>query len=206
MIEALLMCGDQQGPLSAWSFVGAMTILSSGTGPVTPKFPAGVQPGDLVVGIMSPLKESGPVIMTSTDWLKWGTRAHDYACAARYVQGLSLPRWEKSESNSVFAAVLAFRAAGWSTVQIESQTAPAAPVSVISRARNELLISIGITPGTTKAWVGYMPGQLVTPRVERVLAPAMQVYSANIESPRNISGVYVDAASGAERNLIISAF
>jgi hypothetical protein len=32
----------------------------------------------------------------------------------------------------------------------------------------------------------------------------MQVYSANIDYPHEVSDIYVDALSGAERNLILS--
>lgn len=206
MIEALLMGGGLLGPASAWAFIGAVNLLSGGPNPVQPKFPSGIQTGDLVVGIMSPMDESVAVSMTSSGWQNWGTRSQDYACAARYAPGLAAPKWTKSSSNMVFVSVLVFRAPGWSSVRLESQAAPASPKTVDVQASNELLLSIGMTPGTTKAWAGHMPGELAVSRVQRENAPAMQVFSANVDRPRQVSGIYVDATSGAERNLLISAF
>lgn len=200
------MGGGLRGPGSAWKFVGAVNLLSGGTGTVQPTFPSGIQPGDLVVGLMSPLNETVAVTMTTPGWERWGSQSHDYACAARYVPGLLPPKWEKVRANSLYVSVLVFRAPGWSTVQLEAQTVPASPVSVDVQASNQLLLSIGLTPGTTRSWVGHMPGEVATARVQRANSPAMQVYSATIGSPRKVTGIYVDASSGTERNLLISAF
>ena len=200
------MGGGLLGPASAWQFIGVTNLLSSGATPTEPMFPNGIQAGDLVVGVMSPFNEAIKSTMTSIGWQLWDNGTQDYVCAARYTPGLPPPKWEKAGLNPLFVSVLVFRAPGWSSVQLASQVSPAAPVDVTTRARNELLLSIGITPRTTKGWAGYMPGALAIARIERPIAPAMQVYSANIETPRLMSGIYVDASSGAERNLILSAF
>ena len=206
MMEALLMGGGLLGPASAWTFVGVVNLISGGTGPAQPKFHGAIQPGDLVIGLMSPLYETEAVTMTTAGWETWGTRSHDYACAARYTPDLLPPKWEKVRANSLYVSLLVFRAPGWSTVRLEAQNAPAIPVNVDVQANNQLLLSIGITPGTTRSWVGHMPGEVATARVQRANAPALQVYSATVASPRQVSGIYVDAASGSERNLLISAF
>ncbi len=198
--------GGDMGPPEPWSFVGVTNLLATGAVQAEPRFPASIQPGDLVVGVMSPYDESVPTAMTTLGWMHFANRSQDYICAARYVPDLALPKWERAGGSALFISLLVFRARSWSVVRLESHISPAAPVDVPCVTRNELLLSIGITPRTTRSWVGHMPDEAPVARVERALAPAMQIYSANIDNPRLVSGVYVDAASGAERNLILSAF
>lgn len=204
MMEAALMGGILPGPWSSWEFIGAANLLASGTAPVEVNFPSGIQAGDLVVAVMSPLGESIKTVMTATGWQHWALGVQDYVCTARYAPGLSPPKWTREKSNSLFLSVLVFRASGWSSVKLESHASPAAPIDVTSHLQNELLLCIGITPRTTSGWAVHMTGASPTARVERALAPAMQVYSANIDYPHEVSDIYVDALSGAERNLILS--
>jgi hypothetical protein len=206
MMEAAFMGGGLLGPRSAWLFIGVTNLLSDGSAPAAPQFPSGVQPGDLVVGVMSPRNETIHTAMTSEGWQRWDNGTQDYVCAAKYAPGLAPPRWEKAATNPLYVSVLVFRAPSWSSIKLEAQISPAAPVDITTRAQNELVLSVGITPQTTKGWTGYMPGAVATARVERTLSPAVQVYSANIEYPKQLLGVYVDTLSGAERNLILTAF
>ena len=204
MMEAALMGGVLPGPWSSWEFIGAANLLASGSAPVEVKFPSGIQTGDLVVAVMSPLGELIKTAMTAAGWQHWALGVQDYVCTARYAPGLSPPKWTREKSNSLFLSVLVFRAPGWSSVKLESHASPATPIDVTSHLQNELLLCIGITPRTTSGWVGHMTGATPAARVERSLAPAMQVYSANIDYPHEVSDIYVDALSGAERNLILS--
>lgn len=199
------MGGILPGPWSSWEFVGATNLLAGGSAPAEVAFPSGIQAGDLVVAVMSPLGESIKTVMAASGWQHWAQGTQDYVCTARYAPGLSPPKWTRERSNSLFVSVLAFRASGWSSVKLESHTAPGAPIDVTSRLQNELLLCIGITPRTTSGWAVHMTGAIPTSRVERSLAPAMQVYSANIDYPHEVSDIYVDALSGAERNLILTA-
>lgn len=204
MIEAALMGGSLPGPWSAWEFVGSTSLLASGAATVEAKFPAGVQPGDLVVAIMSPLNETIPTKMLAPGWQHWARAAQDYACTARYVDDLAPPAYARSGSNSIFVSVLVFRAQGWSTVKLEAHVSPASPINVITQLQNVLLLAIGLTPKTTRGWSVSMVGADPVARGERTLAPAMQAYSANIDFPHQVEGVAVDALSGAERNLILT--
>lgn len=102
------------------------------------------------------------------------------------------------------ATQVAARAPGWSSVKLESHAYPATPIDVTSHLQNELLLCIGITPRTTSGRGGHMTGSTPATRVERSLAPAMQVYSANIDYPHEVPDIYVDALSGAEQNLTLS--
>ncbi|QDC05022.1 hypothetical protein AB1H94_13430 [Pseudomonas fulva] len=204
MIEAALMGGALPGPWSAWEFIGSTSLLASGSATVEAKFPVGVEPGDLVVTIMSPLNESIPTTMAAAGWQRWSTASQDYVCTARFAVGLSPPSYSRAGSNSIFVSVLVFRAQGWSTVKLEAHLAPAAPVDVTTQLQNVLLLAIGVTPKTTRGWEVTMNGAEPVARVERNLAPAVQVYSANIEFPHQITGILVDALSGLERNLILT--
>jgi hypothetical protein len=204
MIEAALMGGSLPGPWSAWVFVGSTSLLASGAAKVEAKFPNGVQPGDLVVTIMSPLNETIRTTMSAAGWQHWAQATQDYVCTARYVDGLAPPAYTRAGSNSIFISVLVFRAQGWSTVKLEAHVSPASPMNVITQLQNVLLLAIGLTPKTTRGWSVSMSGTDPTARVERNLAPAMQVYSANIDFPHQIDGIAVDALSGDERNLILT--
>ncbi|WP_426808036.1 hypothetical protein ABOC32_16810 [Pseudomonas sp. WOUb67] len=204
MIEAALMGGALPGPWSVWRFIGSTGLLSSGLGAVEAKFPAGIQEDDLVVAIMSPLNETVATSMRAEGWSHWAGGNQDYVCTARYVPGLALPRYTRASSNSIFVAVLVFRAPGWTSVKLEAHNSPAAAIEVTTKLQNELLLCVGVTPKTTRGWAGNMVGADPTARVERVLAPAMQVYSANVDFPRKVTGISVDALSGAERNLILT--
>lgn len=204
MIEAALMGGSLPGPWSAWEFVGSTSLLASGPAMVEAKFPAGIQPGDLVVTIMSPLNETIRTTLTAAGWQHWAQGNQDYVCTARYVDGLAPPAYARSGSNSIFVSVLVFRAQGWSTVKLEAHVSPASPINVTTQLQNVLLLAIGLTPKTTRGWAVSMAGADPTARVERVNAPALQVYSANVGFPLQVTGVAVDALSGAERNLILT--
>lgn len=204
MIEAALMGGGLPGPWSPWMFVGSTDILASGAGSVEGKFPSGVQDGDLVVAVMSPLNETIRTTMASSGWQHWALGNQDYVCTARYAAGLALPVYARAASNSIFVSVLVFRAQGWANVKLEAHVSPAAPTSVTTGLQNVLLIAVGLTPKTTRGWAVTMVGAEPVARVERINAPAMQVYSSNIDFPRKVSGVMVDALSGQERNLILT--
>lgn len=204
MIEAALMGGSLPGPWSAWEFVGSTTLLASGATTVETKFPVGIQPGDLVVAIMSPLNELTRTTMSAPGWQHWAQGNQDYVCTARYLDGLAPPAYARSGSNSIFVTVLVFRAQGWSTVKLEAHVSPAMPINVTTQLQNILLLAVGVTPKTTRDWSVSMSGAEPTARVERTLSPALQVYSANVGFPHLVSGIAVDALSGAERNLILS--
>ena len=199
------MGGVLPGPWSNWAFIGTTNLLASGSAVVEGKFPAGIQAGDLVVAVMSPLGETIKTTMTTAGWQHWAQGNQDYVCTAKYAPGLAAPKWARERSNSLFVSVLVFRAPGWSSLKLESHTSPAVAVDVTSKLQNELLLCIGITPKTTSGWAVHMTGASPIARVERALAPAMQIYSANIDYPHKVSGISVDALSGLERNLILSA-
>ncbi len=200
------MGGSLPGPWSAWEFVGSTSLLASGATTVVAKFPAGVQPGDLVVTIMSPLNESIKTTMAASGWQHWAQGAQDYVCTARFAEGLAAPSYARAASNSIFVSVLVFRAQGWSTVKLEAHLSPAAPVTVTTQLQNVLLLAVGVTPKTTRGWVISMTGPEPVARVARTLAPAVQAYSANIGFPQRIEGIAVDALSGDERNLIFTIY
>lgn len=204
MIEAALMGGALPGPWSAWELVGSMNLLATGSAVVEGKFPAGVQAGDLVVAIMSPRDEDIKTTMSASGWQHWAHGDQDYVCTARYAQGLAAPRWTRGGVNSLYVAVLVFRAQGWSSVKLEAHTSPAVPIDVTTRLQNELLLCIGLTPKTTRGWAVTMTGAEPAARAERSLAPALQVYSATVDFPHEVTGICVDALSGAERNLILT--
>lgn len=204
MIEAALMGGALPGPWSAWDFVGSTSLLASGATTAEAKFPAGIQTGDLVVTIMSPLNETIRTTMSAAGWQHWAQGNQDYVCTARYESGLAAPAYSRASSNSIFVAVLAFRAQGWSSVKLEAHVSPAASVTVTTQLQNVLLLAVGVTPKTTRGWAVSMTGAEPTARVERINAPALQAYSANIGFPHQVTGVSVDALSGAERNLILT--
>lgn len=204
MIEAALMGGTLPGPWSSWTFVGSTSLLASGATSVEAKLPVGVLPGDLVVAVMSPLNEAVQTTMTAGGWQHLAQGSQDYVCTARYATGLASPVYARAASNSICVAVLVFRAQGWSTVSLKAHIAPAAPVAVGTKLQNELLLAIGITPKTTRGWSLTAQGVSATARVERINAPALQVYSANVDFPQEVSGVAVDALSGQERNLILT--
>ncbi|MBK5008380.1 hypothetical protein IAE33_000240 [Pseudomonas sp. S60] len=198
------MGGALPGPWSSWEFVGGTELLSTGVASVEASFPAGVQPGDLIVAVMSPRNEGVGTNMASAGWQHWAPGGQDYLCTARYVPGLMAPRWVKDASNALFVSVLAFRAPGWSSITLEAHVAPAVPVSITTRLQNELLLCIGLTPNTTRSWGVTMTGAQPAMRLDRTLSPALHISSVSVEFPQVISGVAVDALSGAERNLILS--
>lgn len=206
MIEAALMGGALPGPWSAWEFVGSTSLLASGATTVVAKFPAGVQPGDLVVTIMSPLNESIKTTMTASGWQHWAQGVQDYVCTTRFAEGLAAPSYAREASNSIFVSVLVFRAQGWSTVKLEAHLSPAAPVTVTTQLQNVLLLAVGVTPKTTRGWAISMTGPEPEARLQRTLAPAVQAYSANIGFPQKVTGISVDALSGDERNLIFTVY
>lgn len=204
MIEAALMGGALPGPWSSWEFVGSASLLASGMAPVATPMPEGVEVGDLIVALMSPLNEAVGTTMSAAGWQHLSSGGQDYVCAARYTSGLAPPTYMRSASNSIFTTVLAFRAQGWSTIKLEAHVSPAAPLNVTTSLQNELLLCIGVTPKTTRGWDVHMTGAEPVERVRRSNAPAMQVYSANVNFPHQVSGISVDALSGAERNLILT--
>lgn len=204
MIEAALMGGALPGPWSPWEFIGSTSLLASGATTAEAKIPSGAEPGDLVITIMSPLNETIPTTMTALGWQHWAQGNQDYVCTARYVAGLASPTYSRAASNSIFVSVLVFRAQGWSTVKLEAHVSPAEPVSVTTKLQNELLLAVGVTPKTTRGWSVTMVGSDPAARIERVNAPAMQIYSANVDYPHQITAISVDALSGAERNLILT--
>jgi hypothetical protein len=204
MIEAALMGGSLPGPWSSWEFVGSTELLATGVTPVEALFPSGVQTGDLAVAIMSPRNEGVGTKMAAPGWQHWTPGEQDYLCTAKYAPGLQAPKWLREATNAVFVCVLAFRAQGWSSISLEAHMAPATPVSLTTRLQNELLLCIGLTPNTTRGWTVNMTGAEPAVRLDRMLSPALHISSANVEFPRLVSGVAVDALSGAERNLILS--
>lgn len=199
-----MMSGLLPGPWSSWEFVGSASQVASGSSAVEATFPVGVQPGDLVVALMSPRSETVKTEMAVAGWQRWTQGNQDYVCTARYSPSLPPPTYTRVGPSPIFVAVLAFRAQGWSSVRLESHVSPAAPVSVTTRMQNELLLAIGVTPQTTRSWEVSMSGAAPVARVERINAPAMQVYSASIDFPHQVTGVLVDASSGAERNLVLT--
>lgn len=205
MIEAALMGGALPGPWAAWEYVGSTSLLASGSTKVEAKFPAGIRSGDLVVTIMSPLNETIRTTMSAAGWQHWAQGNQDYVCTAQYAPDLSPPAYSRAASNSISVSVLVFRAPGWSSVKLEAHVSPAAPITVATKLQNVLLLAIGVTPKTTRGWSVSMSGASPSARVERVSAPAMQVYSVNIDLPRQVTGISVDALSGLERNLILTA-
>ncbi|OUM34743.1 hypothetical protein B8W72_09780 [Pseudomonas putida] len=204
MIEAALMGGALPGPWSSWEFVGSASLLASGIVPVAAPMPEGVEAGDLIVALMSPLNEAVGTTMPVAGWQHLSSGGQDYVCAARYTSALAAPRYVRSASNSIFITVLAFRAQGWSTIKLEAHVSPAVPLNVTTSLQNELLLCIGVTPKTTRGWEVHMSGAEPVDRVQRNNAPAMQVYSANVDFPHQVSGISVDALSGSERNLILT--
>lgn len=204
MIEAALMTGTLPGPWSAWEFIGSTSLLASGAAAVEASFPAGIEPGDLVVTIMSPLSETIRTTMTAQGWQHWAQGNQDYVCTARYAVGLPMPKYSRVGSNSIFVSVLVFRAQGWSTVKLEAHASPAAPIALTTSLQNVLLLAIGVTPKTTRGWAVAMVGADPAARIERANAPAMQIYSANVDFPHQVTGISVDALSGDERNLILT--
>lgn len=204
MIEAALMGGALPGPWFDWEFVGSTELLTNGLAPAEASFPTGIQPGDLVVALMSPRNESIGAKMTTPGWEHWTPGGLDYACTARYTQDLQPPRWVRDAGNALFVCILAYRAAGWTSISLKSHSSPANPVSIATRLQNELLLCIGLTPATTRGWAVTMSGAEPSVQVDRPLSPAMHVSSASVDFPRMVSGIAVDAVSGAERNLIFS--
>lgn len=204
MIEAALMTGTLTGPWSAWEFIGSTSLLASGATAVEASFPSGIEPGDLVVTIMSPLSETIRTTMTAQGWQHWGQGNQDYVCTARHAVGLAMPKYSRAGSNSIFVSVLVFRAQGWSTVKLEAHVAPATPTAITTNLQNVLLLAVGVTPKTTRGWSVSMVGADPAARIERANAPAMQIYSANVDFPHQVTGISVDALSGDERNLILT--
>lgn len=204
MIEAMMMGGLLPGPWSNWEFIGSANQLAGGSAPVEASFPAGVRVDDFVVALMSPLSEGVQTNMGEAGWQRWTPGGQDYVCTARYAPGLPPPTYTRSRTSPIFVSVLVFRAAGWSQVRLVSHVSPAAPINVTTKMQNELLLAIGVTPKTTRSWEVSMYGAEPIARVERINAPALQVYSASIDYPRQIAGISVDASSGAERNLILT--
>lgn len=204
MIEAALMTGTLPGPWSAWEFIGSIGLLASGSAVVEAAFPIGIEPGDLVVTIMSPLSETVRTTMTAPGWQHWAQGNQDYVCTARYAAGLTRPVYSRAASNSIFVSVLVFRAQGWSTVKLEAHVSPAKPTTITTTLQNVLMLAIGVTPKTTRGWAVSMVGAEPVARVERANAPALQAYSANIDFPHQVTGTSVDALSGDERNLILT--
>ena len=204
MIEAAFMTGLLPGPWAAWEFVGAASLRDGGTTTVDALFPAGIQPGDLVVATMSPSSEAGRTVMTADGWQHLTPGPQDYLCTARYAAGLEAPVYVREGRNSIFVSVLVFRAKGWTTVKLEAHVSPATPLTVSTRRQNVLLLAIGITPRSTQSWTGSMTGAKPTARVERESTPAMQVYSANVDLPHQVTEIMVDAPQGSERNMVLS--
>lgn len=198
------MGGALPGPWSPWEFIGSTSLLASGAATVEVKFPAGVQSGDLVVTILSPLNEAISTRMVAPGWQHWAQGAQDYVCTARYAAGMASPAYARAGPNSIFVCVLVFRAQGWSDVRLEAHISPAAALSLTTKMQNELLLVVGLTPKTTRGWAVSMSGADPIARIERSNAPAIQVYSASVEFPRQVTDIAVDALSGAERNLILA--
>lgn len=213
MIEAALLMGGQQGPLSAWQFVGQNAVVSNGLS-VEVAFPAGIQPGDLVVAVMSNRNDGGAMVtnlpMNVDGWFTWGDRTattkFDVVCAACYRDDLLPPKWQQDASRYLHINVLVYRAPGWSSVKLESQKAPYALVDVATNVNNTLILSIGVTPGTTSRWVSTLSGVAQTKRYDSPYSPAMFVGDANVANPATVTGIGVDASPGAERHLILTAF
>ena len=212
MIEAMLL-GGTLGPAEPWQYIG-YTLAGSGSDMILEGgLPNGVQPGDLLVGMVSGRNYGGVVgqlQMTAEGWLYWsngsGDSRTDWVCAARYTEGLALPRWEQPYSRYVRICVMAFRAPGWSSISLEHQNAPMQYASVTTRARNTLLINIGVTPETTRNWYANIGSELEYQRVDIEGGPGLYVSEANVAEPKTVDDIYVNASSGAERNLILSAY
>ncbi|MBK5004152.1 hypothetical protein [Pseudomonas sp. S32] len=205
MIEAALMGGSLPGPWSSWEFIGSTELLASGSAPVEGTFPPGVEPGDLIIAVMSPRNEGVGTAMATSGWQHWAAGTQDYLCTARYSSGLLAPKWSRGGNNPLFVCVLAFRAPGWTSVSLKAHTSPAVPTNITTRLQNELLLCIGLTPRATRDWAVSMSGAVPAVRQNRLLSPALHVSSANVDFPRSITGISVDALSGDERNLILSA-
>lgn len=206
MIEAVMMMGGQNGPLAAWQYVGVSTSLTSGATDATVSFPSGVQPGDLVVAVMSYGTEGYTIKMAEPGWLKFGHGTADFVCAAAYRDGMAPPRWTRSGSVRVRLALFAFRANGWSSIRLEHQKSPAVASAVKTVVPNTMILTIGVTPGTTGSWGGYMTGASLTSRYRSDSSPAMVLYSSNVPEPKEVTNIRANASSGAERNLILTAF
>lgn len=206
MIEAAMMMGGQSGPMAAWQYVGVATSLTSGSADATVSFPAGVQPGDLVVAVMAYGTEGQVIKMAEPGWLKWGNSSNDFVCAAAYREGMAPPRWTRSGSVRVRLALYAFRANGWSSIRLEHQNGPAVASAVKTIVPNTLILNLGVTPGTTGSWSGYMTGATQTSRYRSDSSPAMVLYSANVPEPKEVTNIRVNASSGYERNFILTAF
>lgn len=212
MIETVLLMGGQQGPLSAWQFVGQNAVVSNALS-VEAAFPAGIQPGDLVVAVMSNRNDPGAMVtnlpMNVEGWFTWGDRTattkFDVVCAACYRDGLLAPTWQQDASRYLHINVLVYRAPGWSSVKLESQKAPYALVDVTTSVKNTLILSIGVTPGTVGIWGSALSGAQ-TKRYDSPYSPAMFVGDANVASLATVTGIGVDASPGAERHLILTAF
>lgn len=205
MIEAALMAGLLPGPWSNWEVVGSTNLLATGSAIAQAEFPKGTQTGDLVVAIQSSMNESVKTTMVSEGWQHWASSMQDYVCTARFAAGLAPPVYSRAGNNSIFVAVLVFRSQGWSSVRLRAHTSPATEIEVATELQNELLLVVGLTPKTTRSWRVSMSGAVPSMEVDRKLAPALHVSFASIDFPKAVTGVYVDALSGSERNLILSA-
>lgn len=209
-----MMGGAGQGPGEPWQYVaGAGATITGST--LTRPFPAGIQAGDLVVAVLSVRNDAGSpsatsVPFVSAGWWKWGfgsaSAPVDCVVAARYYDGLPAPAWLATESRVVTIWVGVFRAKGWSAVRLESQRAPASPVSIETQLPNTLVLNVGITPGTTSAWYTYMTGVSRIRRYTNDWSPAMVVDATPIPAKTSLSNIYANASSGDERNLILTAF
>lgn len=103
MIEAALMGGALPGPWSAWDFVGSTSLLASGATTAEAKFPAGVQPGDLVVTIMSPLNETIRTTMSAGGWKHWSKATKTTSAQhAMSLVSLLLPIHERHQTRYSF--------------------------------------------------------------------------------------------------------
>lgn len=212
MIEAMLL-GGTLGPAEPWQYIG-YTLAGSGSGELLEGgLPNGVQPGDLLVGMISGQNYNGQtsqIQMTTPGWLIWSTGGGisrtDWVCAARYTEGLGLPRWEQPFSRYVRVCVLAFRAPGWSSIRLEHNNGPMVHASVTTRACNTLLLNIGNTPETTRNWYANIGSEAEYRRVDVEGGPGFYLSHANVPEPKTVDNIYVDASSGWERNLILTAF
>ena len=153
MIEAMML-GGNQGLDSPWQFVGYGYGTSSAT-VITGEFHTNVQPGDLVVSVISARTYNGDVrdlSMTTPGWQVFNAGTVDWVVATVYREGMAPPVWEQPYSRYLRVVTLCYRNIGWSSIKLVSLLPVQSPVDVDVQARNSLILNIGNTPGTSGYW------------------------------------------------------
>ncbi|KTG26261.1 hypothetical protein AWR38_00400 [Idiomarina sp. WRN-38] len=208
MIEAMML-GGSQGLETPWEYVGNGYEFSSALN-VQGEFPSNVQPGDLLVAVISGRAYDGDVkdlAMITPGWTLFSAGTVDWVAATIYKAGMAPPVWEQPYSRYVRVLTFCYRNPGWSSIKLVSLLPVQSPVDVDVQARNSLILNIGNTPGTSGYWRLPNTGESFYSRFNNRGSPSLFVTDANIDTPRLVENVYAYTSDGgAIRNIILVAY